>query len=230
MKRTYTRIKAKYDESSCKYETQDTKYFADVYIQKQFGGWCIFFNLKPDTKEYLMNGMGYLETFKTLADVKVNLQNILDTEYEFLFKIWKREDDEQKAKDLYRINRTEALQNCECVSYLPQLNQIVNVKNPWLNKNCTIGEVRFECEQKFIETKFKVIKIINVKTKKYDKIVNNLLKSRKKFNVSYIDDGYNEETDNIDYWTGFALVSTDRETIYIDTQGYDYARYVMLAR
>ncbi len=138
---------------------------------------------------------------------------------------------------------------------VPQVNDLLTLSEPKLNKNCTIGEYVSQLyTDDFYDTKSKVVKVINITDAQWLEFVDNLMDSH-----SFIEYDKSEEGNQkggsecndpifdgktwsdvasdpvlLDYYREncvslvHAIVSPNQRTFYVNTEGYNYARYVLL--
>jgi len=247
-------IKDSSDNYSPVWNAEETKYFEKVYATKHYG-YDVHYTLKDDApkadcfywtkKSY---ASGYSNNIRLLKDVKEYINGLDEMYIEALNEAVaeRKAEDEKWAK---RKNHEEALNVFTSKnSYLPDVGEFLDLKFANLNKNCTVGEYRYEVEKGDYRTEnAKVEKVVTLSTEDYDAFALSLMDHHEFLGRggSGSDDARLEHLEDVAYheWTEeeceiykgtyynivTAIVALGRETIYSDAQGHTYARYLAFA-
>ena len=225
---------------------EDTKYFTDIKIRKRYSSYSIDFILKSDVEfKHCFYGDNYISDLRLQSDVKKFIQE-LDNIYKNCIKEHK---EEELAYNRAVQKRNKEIGNLNIYAGTPgryKIGDFLNLKYANLNKNNEIGAYRLEVKNgDFYIKNSKIEKIEYMTQKKFDDFSINLLDQHDFLGgggTASDDERIIDNTDEIFKWsdediqifkdTSYSLVTAvlaiNRAPIFVDAQGYKYARYVAL--
>lgn len=228
-----------------------TKHLPPCYAEKHYG--YIVYNAEGK----MLGPWGKYERLRTLKDVKAWIAEYDAIEDERIAAeaaeaaereaYWKaRKEDEEALTEAYKVPVVE--------ENVPKVGDDLILLCPGLNKNCTIGEylraAKDDLEEgKDIKVKARVFGVVELTDAEYDDFVVNLMTNRDCWVPGengtrggvFSEDpriadkevwNLNKEEKEIWFATCRTVVhvvtAPNRRTFYVDTSGYEYARYVLL--